>query len=435
MFEVGQKVRCVHNHPKLTFGKIYTVVACDEHYVRVEGVFGLGGKPGGWDHDRFEPVAEDQGFYIGGKVKCIKAENYRFLEEGREYIVEDIEDEFLSVEEATGIHYKSRFEPVEEQEKETKEMTKVIFTYSGDSATVVLDGEIHTITSGEGSYEALVEELKKESHDVEKIKGLVDKTKAVQEYTKGEVKIVGNQVFYKGEEINDSLTDKMLQLMDEGFDIGPWVAFLENLMQNPSFNSRKCLFNFLEKFQAPFTPDGCFIAFKRVDQDFKDLRTHTMDNSPGTVVKMDRADVDDNPRNTCSSGLHCAASSYLDSYANATRAKTIMLKVNPKDVVAVPADYNFAKMRVCEYEVLADITVEEMKDYETRAVVDSWEDSEEVSSDWSEGDWITYEGPDYGYMQNGKDYCIVEVDEGDNTVCVLDNDGDRFWLDYEGYDA
>lgn len=190
-----------------------------------------------------------------------------------------------------------------EQEKQT--MSNVIFTYSGDSVTVVLGGEIFTITSSEKSYESLIKELKKGTHDILAIEDLLDKRKAVEKFSQGSVTIEGSTVLYKGEEVNDSLTEKMVSLMDEGFNIGPWINFYENLQENPSFRSRKFLFNFLDKFQAPFTEDGCFVAFKRVDQDFKDLRTHQMDNSVGAVVTMPRSEVDDDPNNTCSSGLHC----------------------------------------------------------------------------------------------------------------------------------
>jgi Ran GTPase-activating protein (RanGAP) involved in mRNA processing and transport len=38
------------------------------------------------------------------------------------------------------------------------------------------------------------------------------------------------------------------------------------------------------------------------------------------------------------------------------------VKVNPRDVVAVPVDYNNAKMRVCEYVVLSVVTNENTDD-------------------------------------------------------------------------
>jgi len=37
------------------------------------------------------------------------------------------------------------------------------------------------------------------------------------------------------------------------------------------------------------------------------------------------------------------------------------VKVNPKDVVSVPYDYNYSKMRVCEYEVLREVEDKEIE--------------------------------------------------------------------------
>jgi hypothetical protein len=68
---------------------------------------------------------------------------------------------------------------------------------------------------------------------------------------------------------------------------------------------------------------------------------------------MDRKDCDPDRKNACSRGLHVAAFSYAhDQYSN---GNLIEVKVNPRDVVAVPEDHNNEKMRVCEYEVLAQI--------------------------------------------------------------------------------
>jgi hypothetical protein len=138
-------------------------------------------------------------------------------------------------------------------------------------------------------------------------------------------------------------------------------------MMNPSYRSRECLFEFLEKFNAPITANGNFIAFKRVRSDFMDIYSGTIDNSVGKVIQMDRAKVDDDPQHTCSAGLHVCADEYLDGYANAVSTKTLVVEVNPAHVVAVPYDYNFAKMRVCEYKVVAEIdpkTIPEVLDSE-----------------------------------------------------------------------
>ena len=233
---------------------------------------------------------------------------------------------------------------------------RVPFTLSEDSITTFVGGKMRTVLAGTKSFDALKQHLKQADHDIDMIIKLSDREETVRSATTGgRVSVSHGVVYFDGEEVNNTLTDKLLGLLDEGFDAAPWIKFLENLMMNPSFRSRECLFEFLERFNAPLTPEGKFIAFKRVGPDFKDLHTRTIDNSIGVTVRMDRHMVDDDPQHTCSSGLHVCADEYLQGYANHSEARTLVVEVNPAHVVAVPYDYNFAKMRVCEYTVLNEI--------------------------------------------------------------------------------
>jgi hypothetical protein len=240
---------------------------------------------------------------------------------------------------------------------------RVPFTLSDDSITVFVDGKMRTVLSGTMNFDYLYAHLMEPEHDTRLILKLSDREQSVRDaVTCGKVRVEDGVVYFKGQEVRNSLTEKLLDMLDRGFDAGPWVKFLENLMDNPSYRSRQCLFDFLDHFNAPITPEGNFIAFKRVGSDWKDLHTRTVDNSIGRVVTMDRAMVDDDPNNTCSSGLHVCADEYLKGYANGSNNRTLVVEVNPADVVAVPYDYNFSKMRVCKYEVLAEIDPKDIPD-------------------------------------------------------------------------
>jgi hypothetical protein len=63
----------------------------------------------------------------------------------------------------------------------------------------------------------------------------------------------------------------------------------------------------------------------------------------------------------------------------------MILKVNPADVVAIPADYNNTKGRACKYEVVAEYT----DNWRERADKDNGFDSVLYSSDgdiWEDGE-------------------------------------------------
>lgn len=160
-------------------------------------------------------------------------------------------------------------------------------------------------------------------------------------------------VKYKGTVIDNSLTQRMQWMMQEGFDLTPMALFLENMMENPSYRAVTELYSFLEKGKMPITPDGHFMAYKAVRADFKDIHSGTMDNSVGRVVEMPRNAVDDNKDRTCSTGLHFCSFDYLPHFANAN-GHIVLLKINPRDVVSIPADYNDTKGRCCRYEVVGE---------------------------------------------------------------------------------
>jgi hypothetical protein len=144
-------------------------------------------------------------------------------------------------------------------------------------------------------------------------------------------------------------------MYQDGFPIEPMVNFMENLMLNPSKRAVTELYGFLEKGNLPITPDGHFLAYKKVKQDYTDCYTGTMDNSVGQVVEMERNSVDDDQNRTCSTGLHFCSREYLNHFGG---ERVMILKINPRDVVSIPNDYNDTKGRACRYEVIDEIDKE-----------------------------------------------------------------------------
>lgn len=229
------------------------------------------------------------------------------------------------------------------------------FLIQGDNVVVVIDNKPHTINKTHITYSKVVDAIK--AGDWEAVKDAIEPKKIVLNYGKGNVSIQGETLFWKGKELHTTLAVKMIDMLREGFPIEPMVNFMENLYQNPSKRAVDELYGFLEKGKLPITPDGYFLAYKRVREDYKDCHTGTMDNSVGKVVEMARYDVDDNKDNTCSTGLHFCSKEYLSSFGG---ARTVIVKINPADVVSIPSDYNQTKGRACRYEVVGEIDADKV---------------------------------------------------------------------------
>jgi len=88
-----------------------------------------------------------------------------------------------------------------------------------------------------------------------------------------------------------------------------------------------------------------------------DIHTGTFDNSVGKICEMHRNQVCDDKDNVCSYGLHFCSIGYLPHYASSDgTCRTMIVKINPRDVVSIPRDHNNSKGRCCRYEVVGEYT-------------------------------------------------------------------------------
>lgn len=258
------------------------------------------------------------------------------------------------------------------------------YLIQGSNIVIFVNNEAYTITKSHISYDKVLEAIKNEDWDV--VKDIVDPKKVIINYGKGNVSIQGDKMFWKGREFHNSLSSRMIRMYQEGFSIEPMIAFMDNLMDNPSYRAVNELYSFLERNNLPITPDGHILAYKRVRDDYMDVHSGTVPNKVAkdftaeevaampiacgrgdevqvkinkdgvTTVKMSRNSVDDNQNRTCSSGLHFCSREYLGSFGG---ERIMILKINPRDVVSIPVDYGYSKGRCSRYQVIGELGVRE----------------------------------------------------------------------------
>lgn len=150
---------------------------------------------------------------------------------------------------------------------------------------------------------------------------------------------------------------KITELREKGFEWKRYQKFWEQCLKNPNPKSIELLFQFLSRYNFTITEDGHFLAYKGIRNDYKDVHTGTFDNHPGNTVEMPRKDVVFDPKSHCASGLHCGSCSYAKGFGSIT----VLVKVDPADVVSVPEDHEAQKIRVCRYKV--ESVYEDCKDH------------------------------------------------------------------------
>ncbi len=292
--------------------------------------------------------------------------------------------------------------------------------------TAMVNGSTQTITDQHPNYARIREAVKIKDYDA--VERLINISKAVSSYATGKVRVDAGRVFYGTMEVHGTVVDRILDMMREGFDAQPMLNFLNNLMNNPSKRAVDELYLFLEQTSLPITEDGHFLAYKKVDENYLDFYTHTMDNSIGKVLEMARNTVDDDRDRTCSEGLHFCSLTYLPHY-HGGRGRVMIVKINPADVVSIPSDYNNAKGRTCRYEVIGEHTSEVTEFYSKPVYTSSQPEADEDEIDDRdefeiEADEVRRQGYEAGYEAR------IDGDEYDD-----DYDGDAFQDDYEaGYE-
>lgn len=223
------------------------------------------------------------------------------------------------------------------------------FILTNDSLTIVVGNKNFNLNRSHPFFNQVLSHLKGGDWDAV----VLDLDFAAKLDAVGEISFNSEEgtVYYGAEPLHSVLANRIIDMWKDGFDTAPLVAFCNNLYKNPSPTAIEELYDFLANNKLPLTPDGCFLAYKKVRDDYMDCHTGTIDNSVGTVLEMDRNLCDPVRENHCSTGFHFCGLSYLTCFGG---ERVLIVKVNPRDVTSIPSDYNFAKGRCCKYEVVEE---------------------------------------------------------------------------------
>lgn len=253
-------------------------------------------------------------------------------------------------------------------------------------AFVTDSGALHVIDSDNPMYSEIVDAVL--DNDEWMAVDLMDSAKAAndrfQQVTDRVAVSGAGVVTFDGDVVDNSLADAIVRSMREGnADFANLALFMENIYQNPRKHSRENLFDWLRTHDFTITHGGLLVGYKGVSDNLKSITrgpgivngqpvNGALDNSVGNVLEMARSQVQHDPEVGCSVGLHVGTWDYASSFG----PKVVKVLVNPRDVVSVPTDCGWQKMRVCRYKVAAVI------DNPVSTFMDpSWD------NDWDESNW------------------------------------------------
>jgi hypothetical protein len=249
------------------------------------------------------------------------------------------------------------------------------------------------------------------------------------------VTVAYGRVYFDGDEVDNALTRQISRFIEEdNSNWEPLVRFFENVSLNPNEHSREQLYTWLDKHDFTITDDGMIVGYKGVkrnnDGTLTSINTGTatvngavfsgaIPNAAGDVVEMPRSEVQWDPRNGCSTGLHVGTYEYASGFS---QGAVLEVAVNPRDVVSVPTDSNFAKVRVCRYVVVDTLDAPYTSAVKDDGAWDEFGDYSENDDEWY--DFKCCEG------SCGCDDCCGQC--GCCCDCPEDENDDGFGFDFFG---
>ena len=307
--------------------------------------------------------------------------------------------------------------------------------------TVFIEGKQYTINASNPAFPNALKAYKESDWQ-----GLVDSihpaNKLHRLYFQYEnIEVKDGNVYIDGDAVTSIVAERVLNALAGDVDAVHIFKFMTRLQLNPSKRAVDELYTFLEHKNLPITDSGTFLAYKAVRSDYSDKHTGTFFNTVGSVLTMPRNKVDDDKNAPCSYGFHAGTLEYASDFAN-HYDKMVVVEIDPADVVSIPTDCNFQKLRTCRYKVVAE--------YEKPLVEDKYTSNFETENDvYVEGKWqprtyemLTVDGNTYKlHTVDEEEYYLNETDscdycESDYCECESEDDEDeddgQLTLDLDG---
>jgi len=223
--------------------------------------------------------------------------------------------------------------------------------------TVVLDGERYSINAGNTLFSKALDAYKADDWDtfVACVNPTIRLKSLYASYEGIEVKDGNLYVF--GDPVHSTLATRVLSFLEHGLDCVHLFKFILKLNLNPSKRAVDELYTFLEHRALPITDNGNFLAYKAVRADYTDKHTGKFVNTIDAVLEMPRNKVDDDKNVGCSYGFHAGTVEYAKDFLGG-QGHLMIVEINPADVVSIPTDCQFQKLRTCKYKVVGEYEID-----------------------------------------------------------------------------
>lgn len=239
---------------------------------------------------------------------------------------------------------------------------------SNEWTVIINNGQPHVFDHTHMNYNALIECVM--SDDADEFVNLINSGSTIEDWSEGDFEFKDGFLYYEGERVADQPTNRIVELLKQNYSHEFMTNYLEKLYNNVSERAVQESYTWSSHKGLPIAKDGDMIAYKGVrkyvgedivdkmgrtitEGDLVDIYTgNSFRNNIGDSNGMKRRQVCDDHTMGCSKGLHVGTYEYATNWAGSTGV-VVLVKFNPANIVSVPSDCQFSKMRVSDYEVVS----------------------------------------------------------------------------------
>jgi len=194
--------------------------------------------------------------------------------------------------------------------------------------TVVVEGKCHQFDASHPDYQGLITAVR--DGNEEGFSDLISCGKKIDNWSEGNFEFRDGFLYFQSEQVASHPTQRIVDMIKEGWDYKPMLAYLERLYQNVSNRAVMESYNWCSHKGIPITPDGYLIGYKGVAAyqglETKDRMNRTLKegdlvdkytgkeyrNNVGDKVTMSRRQVSDDCNQGCAAGLHVGTFEYAN---------------------------------------------------------------------------------------------------------------------------
>ena len=238
--------------------------------------------------------------------------------------------------------------------------------------TVVLGGQPHQFDHTHPEYNGLCECVM--AGDADEFVNLINTGTVIENWSEGNFEFRDGFLHYEDEQVASQPTERIINMIKNSWDYKPMLAYLDRLYRNVSNRAVQESYTWCSNKGLPITDDGMLIGYKGVgvysgedrtvnngelkEGDHVDKYTgglkgqQSFRNNVGDECGMNRRKVSDDCGVGCAAGLHVGTYEYAEGWAG-SNGVVLLVKFDPSDIVSVPTDCQFSKMRVSKYTVVS----------------------------------------------------------------------------------